>query len=399
MDVTFKVPWSGRGHQYTQEEIDLVVEVMKNADPLTQGKYQAEFEQKFSKYLGVQHSFSMTSATAALEIAAMLCKLSSGDEVIIPAHTFAASAIPFCRRGVKIKWADIDPKTFLATEETIEHLIKKKTKVIVLVHLYGQVCDMDPIMSLAKKNNILVVEDVAQALGAEYRGQKAGSIGDFGCYSFHTHKNLTTLGEGGALTVKDPELAKVVPGFRHNGMRGFPQPRDLYWVPAMSNVDFDWAGVWPYNFCQGEVQNALAAKVLERLDQMNADRGQRARTFKESMSAYEELQFQALTPGSTHAYHLLPAHFHGEKWGVSRDNFMKTLAFEKKIKVVVQYYPLYRYPMFQKAGMGEADCPNTDRFFDNMVSFPFHHWMPREQFDYMISGVRDALDFCRKGPQ
>ena len=192
--------------------------------------------------------------------------------MICPAHTFAASAIPFCHTGASIRWADIDQRSLVVSAETIAPLVNENTKVIIVVHLYGLVCDMDPILELAHERGILVVEDVAQALGATYKGRQAGSMGDFGCFSFHTHKNMTTLGEGGVLTVKDPELAKVVPGFRHNGMRGFEGERENYWTPAMGNVDFDWDGVWPYNFCIGEIQCAAGIKQLERVDQMNANR-------------------------------------------------------------------------------------------------------------------------------
>jgi len=392
----YTVPWSGRGSVYTEEEIATVVEAMRNADPQTQGRYQLEFEKAFGAFMGQAHAFAVTSCTAAIELAALLCRLAPGDEVIMPAHTFAASAISFARTGAKLIWADIDADTRLITAATIAPLISSRTKVIVVVHLYGLVCEMDPIMVLARQHGLLVVEDVAQALGARYKGRRAGSIADFGCFSFHTHKNITTLGEGGMLTVASSDHADLVPGLRHNGVRPYPGDRPRYWIPAMSDVDFDIEGLWPYNFCLGEVQCALGTKMLARLDSINAERKERARRFIGALERYPELSFQRVPEGCGHSWHLLAARYDGKEFGSTRDDLLDILAFSARLKAVVQYYPLYRYPMFQKAGFGEASCPQTDRFFDNMVSIPFHQWMPNAQFDLMIELVKNALEQLRE---
>ena len=390
-----RVPWSGRGSIYSEEEIATVVDAMRSADPQTQGRCQDEFERAFVAYTGATHAFAVTSCTAALELAALLCRLGPGDEVIIPAHTFAASAIPFARAGARLVWADIDPDTRVVTAATIKPLVSARTRVIVVVHLYGLVCDMEPIMALAKERDLLVVEDAAQALGARYQGRAAGTIGDFGCFSFHTHKNITTLGEGGMLAVASPEHAALVPGLRHNGMRPYPGDRQQYWRPAMSDVDFDIEGLWPYNFCLGEVQCALGTRMLQRLDAINAQRAYRARRFMSALATYPELSFQHVPPGCGHSWHLLAARYDGERWGRTRDEFMSELAFSAGVRAVVQYCPLYRYPLFQRAGFGRAACPEADRFFDNMVSFPFQQWMPEEQFELMIKLVQTSLERVR----
>ena len=390
-----KVPWSGRGDKYTDEEIEYIVEAIKTADPLTQGRYQQEFESDFAEYTGVDHAFATTNCTAALTLAATLTGVGESDEVIIPAHTFAATAIPFAKTGAKIVWADIDPNTWTISPESIEKLITDKTKVIVPVHLYGLMADMDPIMELANKHSLVVVEDAGQAPGASYKGKKAGSIGDFGCFSFHTHKNMTTLGEGGMLTVKDPALARLIPGIRHNGMRPYIIEREYYWQPAMSNVDFDMLDVWPYKFCMSEPQAAAGTVQLKRLDAINTERKQRGKKFIAELSDYPELVFQTEPETHNHIYHLLPARFDAPKKGVNRDDVIERLAFKHKIKAIVQYSPLYRYPLFQKAGFGEADCPNTDKLFDNMVSFPFHRWLSDKEIDYQIDSIKETLEHLR----
>jgi perosamine synthetase len=391
---SFIVDWSGRALDYSENDIAAVVEAMKNSDPLTQGKYLKTFESEFGSYIGVPDMFAVSNCTNALHIIARLCGLKKGDEVIIPGHTFCATAIPFGSTGAKIVWADIDPETFVISPDSIEKLITKKTRVIVPVHLYGLMADMDAIMKLARENNCLVVEDAAQALGAEFRGRKAGSIGDFGAFSFHGQKHITTLGEGGALTVQSDSLAKLVPGIRHNGVRAF-ESQENYWTPAMSNVDLDIDGLWPFNYCLGEPQCALASSLLKNLDAMNRIRAKRAEKFKEALAGYPELQFQAVPPGHQHAYHLLPARYTGEH--ATSHDFIRMMAFRYKVKVIVQYYPLYRYPLFRKMGFGAAQCPETDKFFDNMVSFPFHLWMSEEKFDYMIESALKTVKSLRNG--
>ncbi len=390
------IPWSGRSVNYSDSEINVVVEAMKNADPLTQGKYQKEFEQLFSQYLGVKHSFAVSNCTVALELATILTRIGKADEVIIPAHTFCATAIPFARTGAKIVWADIDSETRVVSADTISRCLSNKTKVIVIVHLYGLMADMNPIIQLARKYNCLVVEDCAQAIGAEYKGKKAGSLGDFGCFSFHCQKNITTLGEGGMLTVNSDEKAGLVPGLRHNGVRPFNIDRERFWKPAMSNVDFDLDNLWPYNFCLGEVQCALGREILKTLDQMNEERRRRANKVKEALKRYPELSFQKVNSEKMHVYHLLSARYDGIKFGKTNSDFIELMVYKYRIKTIVQYYPLYRYPLFIKAGFGKANCPNTDEFFDNMVSFPFHLWMTQKQLDYMIESIIKTLDELRR---
>jgi dTDP-4-amino-4,6-dideoxygalactose transaminase len=389
--MNFKVPWSGLGLKYTEDEINTVINCMRGEESLTQGKMQEEFESKFNFYMGSKSSFAVSSCTSALELAATLSQVGPGDEVIIPAHTFCASALPFGKAGARLVWADIDKESRLVTRETIEPLLTDNTKVIVVVHLYGLAVDMDPIMELAREKNILVVEDAAQAPGASYKDKKVGSIGDFGCFSFHTAKNISTLGEGGMLTVNNEKLIPYVKGLRHNGVRAF-EGQKHYWQPGMSNVDFDIEGVWPHNFCMGEVQCALGIKLLDRLDEINKKRKERAAYFIDKLSNTNLLNFQKPNhPDCENIYHLMVARFDGEIVGKTRDDLYFDLTTKYKIKVINPYYPLYKYPLFEKAGFGKAHCPNTEEYFSKIVAFPFHLWMPEEQFEYLLESVQSCL--------
>ena len=391
--MEFKIPFSGRAHAYTGEEINTVVAAMKDANPLTQGQYLKAFEEKFCHYIGAEHSFAVSNATAALEISAQLCQFQPGDEVIIPSHTFTSTAYPFAKKGAHIVWADIDMKTRVVTAQTLAGRITPKTKAMVIPHLYGYGADMPGIMDLAKMHNLLVIEDAAQVLGVEIDGKKAVGFGDFGVFSFHSHKNITTLGEGGMLVARGDELASLVSPLRHNGHCTFPYEREDYWIPAMGNVDFpeiNGKTLWPNNYCMGEVECALGSKLLERIDSINKEKRKRALRFIDALQDFPELEFHRVD-STRHNYHLLVARLVNG----GRDNFIRKMAEEKGVQCVVQYYPLNRYPLYQKAGFGNASCPNADEFFDNMISFPFHHWMSDEDFNYLLTSAREVLRSLR----
>jgi dTDP-4-amino-4,6-dideoxygalactose transaminase len=196
-----KVDFSGRSLKYTEEEIAVVADAMRNGETLTQGRYLREFQKKFAVYQGLPEGacFAVMNGVSALELSAQLCLFKPGDEVIVPSHTFTASAYPYAKKGAKLVWADIDLATRVVTADTIEAVLTPNTRAIVVVHLYGYVADMPAIMELARSRGILVIEDAAQSIGADIGGIRSGSFGDMAVFSFHSHKNLTTLGEGGML--------------------------------------------------------------------------------------------------------------------------------------------------------------------------------------------------------
>ena len=397
MDI--RVNFSGRALTYTPEEVEAVTRAMQDADPLTQGRYMAAFQQAFCEFQNSPYAFAFCNGTCALEVVATLCCFAPGDEILIPSHTFTSSAYPFAKKGATIRWADVDLATRVVTAETLAACITPRTKAIVVVHLYGYVADMPAIMELAKKHNILVIEDACQAIGADIDGTKAGSFGDFGVFSFHSHKNLTTLGEGGMLTVQNPEYAKIIPMLRHNGHTGFdferPNNNKDYWVPAMGNVDFpelDGERLWPANYCLGEVECALGVVQLGRVTQINAEKRARALAFMDALKDYPELVFHRVE-STRHNYHLLAAHMNAPV--EQRDDFMRRMFYDHGVKCVVQYYPLNRYDFYKKIGFGEAHCPNGDAFFDSMISFPFQHSLTEREYAIMLEATRAVLDLQR----
>ena len=206
-----KIDWSGRSHNFSSRDINYLVNVIKKADPLTQGKYLKKFEFDLSKYLNVKNVFALSSAAAALEIISILLNIKKNEEIIIPAHTYCASAIPFARNGAKIIWADINIETRVVDVEDVLKKITSKTKAIVVVHLYGFAFDIAKLKGRIKNKKIKIIEDCAQAFGAEVNNKKVGTQGDFSCFSFHAQKNITTLGEGGAIHVKNPFFHSKTP--------------------------------------------------------------------------------------------------------------------------------------------------------------------------------------------
>ncbi len=388
--MNIRIDWPPRGHGYTEEEIDAVARVMRaTGEALTQGACVQEFEEAFSDYLGVDNAFTTMSCAHALDIAGMLADVQPGNEVIIPAHTYCASAISFARRGAIIKWADICPDSLTITLDSIRELTTDKTKAIVAVHLYGLLCpEITGISSYAAERDIVLIEDCAQALGAMGHGKHAGTFGDIGCYSFHSQKNLTTLGEGGMIVIRDPVLAEKVPGLRMNGHVQFGEKPE-YWLPAMTNVDLDIEGMWPIKSTMNEAQAAVGIRALGRLDELTRKRRERGLLFREAMKEYPELSFQKIHSPDAHSHHLLPASYRGS--GKTRDDLIRMLSSEYGIKAIIQYYPLNRYDLFRKTGHGIADIPETDRFFDNMISFPFSVEISDEDFQYMIESTKKAL--------
>ncbi|MBQ7739319.1 MAG: DegT/DnrJ/EryC1/StrS family aminotransferase [Desulfovibrionaceae bacterium] len=388
-----KINFSGRSIQYTEDEIACVVQAMRDAEPLTQGRYMRAFEEKFATYQGVAKNSCYTTCNgcAALEMSAQLCDFNPGDEFVIPSHTFTASCYPYIKHGGRPVFADIDLKTRVVTAKTIEAALTPKTKVVVVVHLYGFAADMPEIVDLCRQKNLLLIEDTAQAIGAAIDGQKAGSFGDHAIFSFHSHKNLTTLGEGGMLYVKDEHKAKLVPLLRHNGHCPYNFDQEDYWKPAMGNVDlpsYNDRTYLPSNYSLGEIECALGAKMLDRIDQINAEKRARALKFIDALSDFPELEFHRVDT-ERHNYHLLACRMtSGPK---KRDLFMRTIYEEYGVKCVVQYIPLHRYDFYQKLGFGTANTPNADLFFDTMISFPFQHWMGEDDLAYLLDATRSVM--------
>src|SRR5581483_3553380 len=229
--VPIVVPYLDLKAQYRsiKAEIDAAICEVLESCQFVLGSAVSQFEQEFAAYCGVTECIALNSGTSALHLALLVAGVGAGDEVITVPFTFVASVAAVLYAGAKPVLVDINPRTFTIDPGRIEAAITSRTKVILPVHLYGQTADMDPILEIARRRNLIVIEDAAQAHGAKYNGRLAGSIGDIGCFSFYPAKNLGAYGEGGAVTTSNPEYAKKVRMLRdwgqdrkyHHVMRGF----------------------------------------------------------------------------------------------------------------------------------------------------------------------------------
>ena len=387
----FRVTCPAIQHKYTEAEIQAVVDVMREACGQTQGKYMKEFEARFAEFVGAKHAFAVNNCTSALKLAAIFCHIQPGDEVIVPAYTFCASAIPFGDLGAKIVWADIHPKTWTIDPDDFERKITPRTKAVVCVHLLGIPADMKRIVPIARAHGIRIVEDCAQALDCRIDGQHVGTFGDYACFSFHSAKTMTTLGEGGMFVCASDEDAESVPGMRHVGACGFESERERYWVPAMSNVDSFLDDRWPQNFCIGEAQCALGTEELKSVVKNNDILIAQDRQIRRRLQNTPEISFPECPKGGRYVVHQYVMHYDGSACGKTRDDLLDLLTTKYGIRCIVQYYPLYRYPLFQKKGCGEADCPVLDAWWDNSFSFPWWCGIDEKSMDIMCRSLIDAV--------
>ena len=368
---------------YGIEEVKAVLEAMEG--PIyTLSSHTKRFQEEFADYVGTKYAFAVTNAASALEMAAYLVGIKEGDEVIVPAITFFSTTMGILRLGGKVVFADIDPKTYNVTAETIEEKITSKTKAIYVVHLYGLPADMDPIMEVAAKHNLRVVEDCAHTPGAEYKGKKVGSIGDYGCFSFHTAKNMTTLGEGGMITTDDDDAAADIPALRHVGMRGY-EKQEKYWLPYFYDITSVRGGI-PYNFCMNEIQAAVGSVQLKRVDALNEKRRSIAARYIDGLKDVKGLQLPCEPEGRKHVFHLFQTVIDGD-----RDTFVGTLHDKYSIRTAPLYPPVYRFSIYREMGYKEGIAPVAEKTYDHSTCLPMTPALTDEQVDYVIDSVAKAV--------
>ena len=391
MNKKFKIPWSSRSHFFTDKEISQIIKVLKNADVLSQGMWLERFEKKFLKFIKSDgKAYGVTSGASAIEIAAALLNLKKNDEIIIPSHTYCATALPFTRYNCKIKWADINSETFCVDPLSIKKLITKKTKAVVAVHLYGSPCDIIEIKKICKKNKILLIEDCAQSLGSKIDNRHVGTFGDLSIFSFHQQKNMTTLGEGGMLVVNNKKFKKFVYGLRHNGHRNYLNKKK-YWKPAMVNVYEDIKGVTPFNFPMTELQACAGYLLLDRVNLLNRKRNIRANIIRKKLEKFNFIKFQKNIKNYSNSYHLLPVYFDKKIVKFNRDKFIERMSKVYKIQLIVQYHPLDKYHYFKNKYPSKEKLDNTYNFYNNMFSIPFHEWMSEKDFNYLTNSLKIEL--------
>ena len=385
------VGWPTRGHHYLRNEIENLSALLADSDrPLSQASEVKAFEDAFSTYTASPHAFALMSCAHALDLAATLINIQPGDEVVLPAHTYCATALAFARRGANLVWADISLDSLTIDADSAIGLITPRTKAVVIVHLYGRMAPAtNQLVSFCKERGIFTVEDCAQALGAKSNEQSVGTFGDIGCFSFHSQKNLTTLGEGGMIVTSTDDFADKILGMRLNGHRPFTQ-QEKYWLPAMVNVDQDIEGEWPLKSTLSEAQGLVGRLVLERLDSMIAERRSRAHYLKDTWSEISEFSFQSGFGTEEHSHHLMPVRIQSSNF--TRNDLIEMLYTDYGIRAIAQYRPLNQYDLFVKAGFGQASSTeNSALYYDQMVSFPFSLTQEFSDLVYIASSTKECV--------
>lgn len=354
-----------------EEEIENVVEVLKSG-MIAQGPKVMEFEEKFANWIGAKYGIATNSGTSALHVALLACGIGEGDEVITTPFTFIASGNAIVYTGATPVFADIDLDTYTIDPDKIEDLITDKTKAILPVQLYGQAADMDKIREIAEKHDLKIIEDAAQAHGAEYNGEKVGTLGDMACFSFYPTKNMTTS-EGGMITTDDEELAKKAQMFRAHG--------------ASERYHHDEIG---YNFRMTDIAAAIGLAQLKVIDGFNDKRISNANYLNEQLKDVEGIVTPKSPDNYKHVYHQYTIRV--EKG--NRDDWVEFLT-NKGIGTGIHYpIPLYNQPIYKKLGI-EGDCPLAEKAADNVISLPVHPSLTKEDLDLVVDAVKEAsAKFC-----
>lgn len=408
--VKLKVPYSFMGSIYDEAEEKAVLAAMKQ-DTLTMGPKTAEFQEKFAKMCGVKHAFAVSNCTTGMHVATQLFDIKKGDEVIVTPNTFIATSLVILKEGAIPVYADIDPKTYNIDPACVAKLVTPKTKAIYVVHYAGLMVDMDPIMEIAKKHNLYVLEDCAHAHNAEYKGRKAGSIGDIGVFSFHSLKNMTTCGEGGMMTTNNDQFAKGMETLRCMNLTHWkPEEKswkfgsitcekksDLeYWLPSHFDVN-DWNGHWGNNYRMNEIQAAVGCCQVDKAEMLTDKR----RKIGHKITAWLQ-GIKGITPvfepdDCKHVFHLYTICVEEEELGASRDEFMKVLYEEEGIQTILHYQPTYHFSGLKKIGYDPEQCPHANAFFyKRETNLPMHPRLTDADVEAMIQGIRNAAEKVRK---
>ena len=381
------------GNEYGPEEEQAVLDVLRQNAP-TSGAACIRFEEDFAAYCGTKFARCVSNGTAALFLSMVGLDIKPGDRVITTPLTWIATAAAPATLGAEVDFVDVDPVTYNLDPNQLAGKIAPNTRAIIPVHLYGQCCDMDPILAIAGERGIAVVEDACHAVGGEYNGRKAGSMGTTGCFSFHEQKNMSTLGEGGMVVTDDPQVFERIALYRSHCTRVYgkstkycsldetevPMGKRFWWQ------DFDDTG---YNFRMTDIQAAVGIQQLKKLDEFNQRRVDNAAYITEGLKDVPGLTLPAVMPGCKHTFHLYPVRIDPQVYGMAKDDFVYAMLHERGVKVGTHYIPLHWTTAFQKRGYCRGQFPEADRIGETVVTLPINPRQTREALDYLIESVRD----------
>lgn len=362
-----------------QDDIDAVVEVLKS-DYVTTGPAVTAFEKAVAEYTGAKYAVAVSNGTAALHIACLAAGIKEGDEVITTPITFAASSNCALYCGATPVFADIDPDTYNIDPADIERKITDRTKAVVAVHFTGQPCKMDEIHQIAEKHHLIVIEDAAHALGADYKGQKIGSLSDMTTFSFHPVKHITT-GEGGMVTTNNEELYEKLVQFRSHGITRDPRflkKEEGGWYYEQLDLGF--------NYRITDIQCALGVSQMNKLDRFVKRRREIAARYDEALGDCKKLLLPKQEPGCNNSWHLYVVQILDK---ARKEVFDAMRA--KNIGVNVHYIPVYKHPYYQEHGYENVCCKHAEQYYERAISLPIYPLLTDEEQDYVIQCLLECL--------
>lgn len=366
-----------------EDDIRAVVEALKS-DWLTTGPLVEKFESAVTDFIGANHAVAVNSGTAALHSAMFALNIAPGDEVIVPALTFAATANAVVYQAATPIFADVDEHTLLIDPDIVESKLTGKTKCIIAIDYTGQPCDYDALKYIAKKNGTYLVADGCHAFGAEFRGQKVGTLADLTAFSFHPVKHITT-GEGGIVTTDVSEFAKRMARFRNHGIDTDYRIREQKGTWYYEMIDLG------YNYRITDFQCALGLSQLNKAHGWLTRRQEIACRYDTAFAELSSISPLHVREDLSHAYHLYVIQLNLEELQVDRADVFAALR-AKGIGVNVHYLPVHLHPFYRnRFGTGRGMCPVAEAAYERLLSLPLFHGMTDDDVDTVIETVSNLV--------
>ena len=366
-------------HNIGRQEIAKVTEVLKGT-MLTTGERVAEFEEKLAAYLGIRYAVGVTSCTAALHLSLLAFGVGSGDEVITTPMSFLATSNAILQAGASPVFVDVEPKTGSIDAGLIEQAIGPRTKAILPVHLYGQMCDMRRIREIADRHGLIIIEDAAHALEAERDAIRPGQLGEAACFSFYPTKSITS-GEGGAVVTKAPEIATALKRLRLHGMDLIAIDR---YGKRYQHWDADCLG-WKYNM--DNIQAALLLPQLRQVDKYWRRREEISRRYEAAFAGVPDLDFPMVVPGSKSGRNLFTIWVDPER----RDEMLGEIQ-EQGVGAAVNYRPIHLLTYYRRTfGYREGMFPVAEEIGMRTLALPLYPKLTDDEVDYVIGVVKKAV--------
>lgn len=354
-----------------KKEIDSAIKRVLDGGVFIGGQEVEKLEEEIAKFCGVKYAIGVNSGTDALFLSLKALGIGRGDEVITTPFTFIATAEIIANLGAKPVFVDIEPKTFNIDVSKIKKAITKKTKAIIPVHLFGQMADMSEIMRIAKKYKLYVIEDAAQAIGAEYKGRKAGTMGDFGCFSFFPSKNLGAYGDGGMVITNNKKLAEKIRLLRNHGSSSKEKYLNLI-LGTNSRLD--------------AIQAAILRVKLKYLKKWNEKRLKIAKYYNRNLKGVEDIRIPEILPNRIHIFHQYTIR---TKY---RDQLKKFLE-KNKIPTMIYYpLPLHLQPAFKYWGYKKGDFPKAEKISKEVLSLPIYPELKKEEQNFIIKKIKEFYE-------